>query len=170
MKIALIVGILTLCLPVMATEHTSRPAVQIVVVDDSLQQFSVLWQKEIGRRFPIAVAILCHGGSIQEGEWVVKAPYGEHPVMKAADLVKHYQVLYPNRQIVLLACNPSHLKLGIPGVYYSNSSVWCVPDRDIINNQTAQYLKMDGTEIEKRDNRSDIDPDTVGDIFEFDKE
>lgn len=168
MKTLILAFVLCFSFLAFGAEHTTRPGVQVVAVDESLNQFSVMWQKEISRRFPNAVAILCHGGSFQEGEWVVKAPYGEHQIMKATEIVKHYQALYPNRTIVLLACNPGHLKLGIPNVYYSHSSVWCVPDRQVMSNSEMQFMKLDGTLAPgSAQDRSDVDPDVVGNIWEF---
>jgi hypothetical protein len=148
-------------------EHRDRPNVQMVVLDPSLQEFSVLWQHEIERRYPKAVGILCHGGDLVDGDWVVKVANGNHILMKAADLVKHYKEEYPDRQIVFLACNTGHLKLNVPGVVYSHSSVWCCPDRDVSSHPELQYLKMDGKQDETNGNRSELEPDVVGNVFEM---
>jgi hypothetical protein len=112
------------------SRHTGRPGVIMEVMDPSLDQFAPLWQKEIGRQFNNAVGVLCHGGEFINGQWIVSAKnYGKYQT--AQELIKHFQAEYPDRVIVLLACNPAHLKLGIPGVYYAHSSVWCIPDRQV---------------------------------------
>ena len=48
--------------------HTAGPAVIMDVRDAALQQYAPLWQAEIQRRFPNAVALLCHGGTVQNGK------------------------------------------------------------------------------------------------------
>lgn len=103
-------------------------SVNIDVLDYGLNFAAPLWQKEISRRFPGAVGILCHGGTTVGDVWYASAQsYGKCVPM--AELVRHEQAKYPGRTLVLLACNVEHLRLGIPGVYYAKASVWCRPDR-----------------------------------------
>lgn len=147
--------------------HASRPAVQMIVLDESLEAAAGLWEKELGRRFSNAVAIICHGGDLIEGEWMVKVHDGDHVAMRADELVKHYQALYPDRQVVLLACNPGHLKLNVPGVFYAHSSVWTIPDRNVIDHQAMQYLTIDGRRGADAGNRADAEPDVIGNAFEL---
>jgi len=89
-------------------------------------------------------------------------------------VVLHYQAMFPGRTVVLLACNTGHLKLGIPGVYYAHSSVWCVPDRayvpgnpddNLMLRDTASWLFPSLADVEKT--RWERDPDVVGNIWEF---
>lgn len=103
--------------------------VYIDVQDASLWVFAPMWRDEIARRFPNAIGILCHGGDEVEGEWTTSANAYFHAV-PVTKLVERDQRLYPGRPIVILACNTGHLRLNLgPNVYYSLSSVWCIPDR-----------------------------------------
>lgn len=96
------------------------------VLDPSLAQFAPMWQKEISRRFPNAVGVLCHGGEFVDGQWIVSAKaYGRD--LTAQDIARFAQAHYPGKTIVLLCCNPGHLKLGIPGVYHFEDSVFLCP-------------------------------------------
>lgn len=166
-----------------------QPAVVMEVMDPSLNQYAPLWQKEIGRRFSNAVGVLCHGGEFIEDEWIVGSPTYGRSAQTADSLVAHFQAKYPGRTIVLLACNPGHLHLHVKGVYHATDSVWCVPDRE--NGKAGQDLAKlgernddkrglpdddgDQTPTEERGhpapeikiNRSDLEPNVVGNIFEF---
>jgi hypothetical protein len=156
--------------------ETSRPAVVMEVLDASLEEYAVMWQAEIGRRFPNAVGIFVHGGDFVEGQWIVGTNLSPHRVSSTVAVVKHYQSLYPDRTIVLLACNTGHLKLGIPGVYYATASVWCVPDRSLTPAMFTSGHAMrkmdsgyDGDEGEPADAQSrwQSAPEVVGNIYEF---
>jgi hypothetical protein len=158
-----------------------NPPVVMVVLDPSLEQYSNVWANEIGRRFPNAVGVLVHGGDFVEDEWIVGTSWRpDRHVTRTVDVVRHYQELYPSRTMVLLACNPGHLKLGIPGVYYAMSSVWCVPDRavDMTVFSTSLQRTLEDGEFDhtfwnppdifpKLESRSSKFPDVVGNIFEF---
>lgn len=111
---------------------SSSPDVIMRVLDPTLEDGVQLWQAEIGRRFHNAVGIVVHGGDFVQGEWIVEGNYasGNH-VRSVTDVVREAQALFPDRTIVLVSCNPGHIKLGIAGVYYAMSSVWVVPDRDV---------------------------------------
>ena len=134
-----------------------------------------MWRDEIGRRFTNAVGVLVHGGDFVEGQWIVgthRQPW-EH-VTPIQTLVRDVQAKYPDRTIVLLACNTGHLPLGIPGVYYASSSVWCVPDRAITPDMFENGLAMQKLDkpwcqiiVEPVKTRWQEDPDAVGNIFEF---
>lgn len=112
-----------------APVYLDRPGVIMEVLDPSLEMYAVGWQKEIARRVPNAVGVLCHGGDFEQGRWIV-ASDSKH-IQTARDVVLKYKDMYPGRTIVLLSCNPGHIKLGVPGVLYAHSSVWCVPDREL---------------------------------------
>lgn len=155
--------------------HTPQPAgppVVMAVMDHNLDVFAPAWQVEIGRRFPHSVGILCHGGYFIEGQWLTSASSFSHLTL-VKDVVKHVQEQYPDRTIVLLACNVDHHPLGIPGVYYAHSSVWCVPDR-AITGSSVDRLTIDDREPEADDvvsppkkSRWEVEPEVVGNIFEF---
>lgn len=136
-----------------------------------------MWQVEIGRRFNNAVGIIVHGGDFEQGRWIVgssRQPW-KH-VETAAEVVQRYQELYPYRTIVLVSCNPGHLKLGVPGVFYATSDVWMVPDRAVTANDlmSRQLLRPDYlpegfpfAPAQPVRTRWELSPDSVGSIFEF---
>lgn len=122
----------------------SKPTVTIEVMDPSLTGYAELWRAEISRRFPDAVAILCHGGNFAGEQWICSAGnFGRYSTVPEA--VAYEQARYPGRTIVILCCNPGHLKLGIPGVYYANDSVWCVPDRAATSDGPEDRLMLQTT-------------------------
>lgn len=135
------------------------PQVDVFCMDQSLEGFAPAWRVEVGRRFPDAVVLLCHGGELSNGEWLVKAPAFDLPLMTAEHLVLHFQTKFPGRPVVLLACNPGHLHLHVHGVWHARNSVWCVPDRATGGSETNDHLQM-GT-------RWDAAPDVSGNVFEF---
>lgn len=153
------------------------PPVVMVTFDHSLDQFAPAWQVEIGRRFPHSVGVLCHGGYFLNGQWIVSATSFNH-LVTAQEAVEHVRHDYPDRTIVLLACNTDHLRLGIPGVYYAHSSVWCVPDR-AIDGSMLDRLTIDQAKgpvvvqpdaddvVGPQKSRWETDPEVVGNIFEF---
>lgn len=158
--------VITVAASVQPTKGTTldQPAVIMEVLDPSLNQYAPLWKAEIARRFPHAVGVLVHGGDFVEGQWIVGTHinYATH-VSPVKEVVEHYQKLYPDRTIVLLACNTGHLKLGIPNVYYFKSSVWCIPDRGLNPQDTENADKlMDGTV----QSRWEADSDVNGNIYE----
>lgn len=134
------------------------PRVDVVVCDPSLEQFANGWRQEIGRRFPDAVGVLCHGGEFIDGEWLVKVPSLNLPAMTADQVARHFQAKFPGRVIVLLACNPGHLHLHVAGVYHAEDSVWCVPDR-----LAGEHPELDDLRL----GRWSDNPGVVGSIFEF---
>jgi hypothetical protein len=135
------------------------------VLDPSLQGFAAGWQQEIGRRFPHSVGVLCHGGNFVGDQWIVTAKSFEH-YLTAPDIARHMQAKYPDRTIVLLCCNPGHLHLNVPGVYYAADSVWTVPDRQVGDHPEAAGLTLDSG-YEPAMSRWSADPSVVGNIFEF---
>lgn len=165
--------------------HPIGPPVVMQVLDPSLEPFAPAWQAEIGRRFPHSVGILCHGGYFLEGQWITSSVQYQH-LTTVQEVVKHVQAQYPDRTIVLLACNVDHHSLNIPGVYYAHSSVWCVPDRAItgsgldrmmidhpcppplpIATQPAYVVQPDADVVVAEKSRWESDPEVVGNIFEF---
>jgi hypothetical protein len=165
--------------------HTPHGVV-MEVLDPGLQQFAPMWQKEIARRFPDAVGVLCHGGEFVAGQWIVSAKaYGRD--LTAQDITRFEQARYPGRVIVLLCCNPGHLDLGISGVYFSLDSVWCVPDRSLTPDmfrEARQKLgpsasqpadpgaepQPDSDDLVAEKSRWDDDPGVAGNIYEFIKD
>jgi len=149
--------------------HSSRPVprhgVVMEVLDPSLARFAPLWQKEIARRFPYAVGVLCHGGNFVGDQWIVSATsYGRN--LTAQDIANYEKARYPGRVIVMLCCNPGHLDLGISGVYFATDSVWCVPDRALAENLEAGDRLLDSG-LEPPLNRWDENPGVVGNVYEM---
>ena len=168
------------------TNQPTTPAVPNVIIDvldPALTPYAAGWQKEIARRFPDAVGVLCHGRSFIHNEWIVSAQSFGH-LSTAQDVVAYEKARYPGKVIVLLCCNPDHLDLGISGVYFARDSVWCIPDRAMTNTLTYRmalydvpdaYCPRDMLPSPKHGvvmdgpakSRWEEDPGVVGNIFEF---
>jgi hypothetical protein len=164
-------------LPGVSAHVPGTPNVIMEVMDPSLEYFAPMWRAEIGRRFDNAVGVIVHGGDFEENRWIVGSslqPW-QH-VTLATELIGHFQKKYPGRTIVFLGCNTGHMKLGIPGVYYSPSPVWCVPDRFTGPDVPFSTWKLSGkgkapaiiiVAVERAKTRWEQDPDATGNIFEF---
>lgn len=141
----------------------NQPDVVMHCMDPAIPEAGVkLWKKEIARRFHCSVGIVVHGGEFVEGQWLVKTSGLSSCVARpAAEVVRHYQGMYPNRTIVLISCNPGHLSLGVPGVWYARANVWVVPDREMTPENTGMHWAFFGK------SRWEEYPDAVGSIFEF---
>jgi hypothetical protein len=123
--------------PLVLQDH---PGVAMEVLDPSLTPFVEMWRKEIARRFPDgAVGLLVHGGDLVQKEWVVGASIVPGHVTPIEEVIDRTRRLYGQRKIIVLACNPGHVRLsGRPGVYFFPGSVWCIPDRAILP-EHSQY-------------------------------
>jgi hypothetical protein len=160
---------------------SARPNVVMETLDPSLEQYEAMWEREISRRFDNAVGILVHGGDFVEGQWIVGAHIRrDKHVTPIQKIIADVKEKHPGRTIVVLACNPGHLKLGIPGVYYAHSSVWCIPDRELRPEmfQAAEARRTLGSIVIiptgfrtlHQPTRWEEMPDIVGNIFEFQAE
>lgn len=114
---------------------------------------AALWKAEVARRFPGALMLLAHGGEI-DGEWVHEYHDPTDSGLGVRNWVKtirDVQAKYPGRFIVLISCNPSHLRLppSVTGVAYALQSVWVEPDNQLTEDRSA------------------APPELVGNIFEF---
>lgn len=148
------------------TRLAAQPAVVAVCLDDSLAPYTEEWKVETARRFSNAVVVFGHGGELPNGHWCVLTADGPVAI---ATIVEQYRLEYPNRTMVLMICNPAHLTLGISGVYYFMSSVWCTPDRDLIHqNDKCKFDLLDDliSQAKPTLSRSQTDPDVAGNIFE----
>jgi hypothetical protein len=173
-----IAGLTTILYPETSPSTRVQPPVIVECLDRSIEPYAEMWRVETARRFDNAVVIICHGGDFEAGRFIVGA--GLQPwkhVSTAAEVVRHFQTLYPTRTLVLVACNPGHLKLRIPGVYYALNNVWVYPDRDIQRAEAAGEVLATWTsdwkhllEGDSTRSRSEVSPDFVGSIFEFVKE
>jgi hypothetical protein len=173
-----------------------QPAVIMVVLDPTLNSIAPTWQHEIARRFPNAVGVFVHGNNYVEDEWIASTALHATPEVK---LARKYKRLFPGRTIVILSCNPGHLKLGEPDVYYAMSNIWLIPDRELKledgglgrltmnGDPTTQpstqpaaplfdltplsFLRPTQPQVVRPDpTRWERDPDCVGNIFEFVKD
>jgi hypothetical protein len=157
----------------------AQPPVIVECLDPTLELFAPLWRAEIGRRFDNAVVILVHGGDFVAGEWIVAAGFGGH-VTPVKEIVQRFQKLHPGRTVCLISCNPGGVKLGIPGVYYGKSNIWCVPDRALGSGDTFTESRTfsDGdagmipqivvqVTVEKPKTRWQLQPDFLGNAYEL---
>lgn len=140
--------------------HSGQPAVIMCCLNPSLQKYVISWRTEIARRFPNSAVVFAHGGTNSLGDWIAEGK-------QESQLAAEYQHRFPDRTIVMLSCNPGHCKLGVHGVYYFPSDIWCQPDRNATSDEEqgktvgwSEFLVPDNV------NRSTIDPDTCGNIFE----
>ena len=109
-------------------------------MDDTLSQFAPAWTTEVERRFPGSLVILTHGSTLVAGHWFILTASSD-PQVQGTDvdeLLNREAALYPGRAIILLCCNEASYALhGHPNVFYSPSTVWCIPDRAINDPQTT---------------------------------
>ena len=93
------------------------------------------WLEEARTRFANPVIFICHGqsewGVDQWGEttktwWV----YPDKPRRKqsANEVVRTLKNMYPNRDVVMVVCNPHGHKPVMAGVWIALHDVWVVPD------------------------------------------
>jgi hypothetical protein len=149
-----------------------QPAVIVETLDADLQPFAAYWRIETARRFPNAVAVLMHGyANSPLGDW--NTHVDGLPALHATQVLVEARKQFPDRTIVLLACNPVHVRLhGFPNTYYSPANVWCIPDKEYNPSggvgmiQTMAFIPF---LVPKREsvNRNVLDPDAVGNIWEF---
>lgn len=113
------------------------------------------WKREVARRFPTALVVVCHGN---QGKEIVKNAedwymYPETPgciPVRVRDKALELKRLYPNRPIVFLTCNPSGVRLNIPGVWHALNNVWLTPDKNVEDTSGIR-----------------AEPQIVGSIYEF---
>lgn len=94
------------------------------------EQAVARWTVEVARRFPDAVVVIGHGMVVVEGEWLL-VDQVHHKYRHVEEVVASYQHLYPDRPLVLVCCNSTHIHLHIKGVWYSLQDVDVVPDKNI---------------------------------------
>lgn len=127
--------------------------IDIVLLSQSMNGLAQLWEPEVARRYPGAVMLVCHG-SDTNGDWYMH-PDVDHgatgedaPARLVKEEVLKAQIRFPGRMIVLICCNPGGYDLDLPLVAYAKSSVWVIPDRNMLP-------------------RVRENPEYVGNIFEF---
>lgn len=120
----------------------------ILTLDAEAPLTAPAWAEEVSRRFPDALIVISHGGSVI-GEWVMVMPGG---VAKTTDVALSLTKAYPGRDIVLIVCNPGHHVIDIPNVHYALDDVWKYPDRHVTEEQVG---------------RSQEFPEGIGNIYEF---
>ena len=131
-----------LCCPE-CPQPAPRPSVIVEPLDETIPAESLAdWRVEVQRRFPRAVVVIVHGGDFVRGQWVVRTSFNH--VEPAADVVRRFQTEYPDRVVVFVSCNPGHIRLGVPGVYYALDSVWIIPDRNVDTSREASPNPMTG--------------------------
>lgn len=117
-------------------------AVRVINLCDSFDPYIAMWKTEVARRFPGAVMICGHGSKrASDGEWTI-TPDTDFPFIGTVTgnpvtvraMIEVAKEQYPGRLVVVLSCNPGHVKLDIPGVAYPNESFWLVPDKNLPRN------------------------------------
>lgn len=104
--LTLLVGCAAYVKPPLAARPIKPPRVDTVVWVEEMQPFAVAWAAEVGRRYPDAVVILCHGDD-RRGEWVFvpDEPWAVESVTKAIGRLRSLPWI-GDRRIVLVTCNP----------------------------------------------------------------
>jgi hypothetical protein len=112
----------------------------------------VYWLREARKRFKDPVVVLVHGGyDSDKRNWcaVPDAPR-QKITMSAVAWVLHN--LYPDQDIVLVACNEFGYDLNVPRVWYAKTLVWQTPDADVQPNRPHEV---------------EVNKGNVGTIWEF---
>jgi hypothetical protein len=121
---------------------TTRPSprrVEVVLLAQSLFWSVPEWHDEVERLYPDSVMIVCHGGS-EGGRWLLQPDhYVRHstgvgipvpdPKRPVEDVYWEYRKKYPDKTIVLVACNPGGHRPFLPNCVYATAEVWTTPDR-----------------------------------------
>jgi hypothetical protein len=140
----------------------SVPSVVGAIGNDTLPDVALTdWERESGRRFDNAFVFLCHGTEVVHGQWYLVEQHGDTlELALATDVADAIHKDYPDRTVILVACNPAHIVIhDRPWLYYANDSVWVVPDRDV-GDDASNPLDH---------NRWADAPGVLGNIFEFDE-
>jgi hypothetical protein len=138
-----------------------KQGVVMDVMDETLVDYAPAWSQEVSRRFPDAVVVLCHGGEIEEGRWVLKTSWNHAET--AVSVIEREHAKWPLRTVVVLGCNPDHVHLtGLPYAYQADDYVYCIPDRALTPSEEA-----DGASKMVLEGRNSVYPNAVGNIFEF---
>lgn len=147
-------------------KHTPQPAVILLCQDESLAEGGLKWQAEVHRRFSDAVVFCSHG---QDCNGIFMAfPQGTVASgIAVTDEIKILRAEYGNRTLVFLCCNPQHIALhGFPNVYYSSSSTWVIPDRNVLDADVDQD-SLTATFSDGPSNRWATDPSITGNVWEM---
>jgi len=118
-----------------------RPApVSPIVWEDSdyFREGAADWQTVAAQRFKNPIVFACHGGVHREflasaaglyvrSSWWVLPDDGRQP-QSVESLAQTLANLYPERDIVLVCCNPGGFDLDVPRVWYCRRPVWVIPD------------------------------------------
>jgi hypothetical protein len=124
---------------------------------------SAEWLLEASKRFNNPVVFHCHGGIRTDivrnpngtlttlHEWWVYPDPPRSP-MRIDDLATTLTNLYPDRDIVLVTCNPGGFDINVKRVFYAKRNVWTIPDANATGFYAHEQIR---------------DFDTVGSIWEF---
>lgn len=135
--------------------HIKHYGVIPVALCEGNKESVVWWTTETARRFPDAVVIFGHGIAVVDGEWLIEDEV-HHKMWHVEEVVGVYQKIYPDRPIVLICCNSTHLHLHIRGVWYSLQNVDMIPDKNVPEASVTRGPPPVGYGI-----------DSCGNIFEF---
>ncbi len=92
----------------------------------NVSQAVELWRVEAKKRFRDPFIFVCHGNTDSDGEWRL---YPDQPMrrMSVEAAAQMLHALMPEREIVLIVCNPDGLELHVPHVWYAKNSCWVRP-------------------------------------------
>ncbi len=103
-----------------------------MIFSESLRPSVVPWYIEASRRFDRPVMVVGHGARV-EGVWCVWPDDATgRPVLVPIPMywvAWRVHRMYPNRTVVIIACNPDRDTLAAPGVYYALGYVCILPLR-----------------------------------------
>lgn len=125
----------------------------LILSSDGFHLATDHWEAEVRSEYDDAIVVFTHGNTGPDGRWWAYNDAGMQPMER---LVRRIRNNNPDRQIVLIACNPDGHRLDAAGVTYARVNVWIWPDRSL--RPAVDRL---------REQRELLIGDTAGDLDEF---
>ena len=107
------------------------------------------WQIEANKRFHNPIIFACHGSSYY-GVWSCVPESKE--LIPTLYVARFLHTEYPDKDIVLIVCNPGGASIHVDHVWYVKKNVWICPDQFVPAKTLQDRLK---------------DKDTIGTIWDF---
>lgn len=144
--------------------------IDIICVSQDLEYGSKLWLIEARKRFINPLIFSGHGTFIPyannpaEGTWVIsRERNNKQEIINVSEIAKSLRYIYPERDIILVVCNPGKVDINVKNVWYARENVWAVPDKNA--RITSEFKIPELINIEIRE--TSIDKGYVGNIYEF---